>query len=46
MNSAKENNDIRLLIGTFENDKMLGVAFSSFAKSFDIPEKGIELNGL
>ena len=46
MNTAKENNDIRLLIGAFENDKMLGVAFSSFAETFDIPKKGIELNGL
>jgi len=46
MNSAKENNDIRLLIGAFENEKMLGIAFGSFAESFDIPEKGIELNGL
>nr|WP_291578855.1 GNAT family N-acetyltransferase [Clostridium sp. UBA6640] len=46
MNAAKENNDIRLSIGAFEDDKMLGVAFSSFAESFDIPEKGIELNGL
>jgi len=43
---AEENNDIRLLIGAFENDKMLGVAFSSLAETFDIPEKGIELNGL
>lgn len=46
MNSSKENNDIRLLIGAFENDVMLGVAFSSFAETYDIPEKGIELNGL
>ena len=46
MNSAKENNDIRLLIGAFEKDKMLGVAFASFAEVYDIPEKGIELNGL
>jgi GNAT superfamily N-acetyltransferase len=46
MNTAKENNDIRLLIGAFENEKMVGVAFSSFAETFDIPEKGIELNGL
>jgi len=43
---AEENNDIRLLIGAFENDKMLGVAFSSLAETSDIPEKGIELNGL
>jgi len=46
MNTAEENEDIRLLIGAFENDRMLGVAFGSFAESFDIPEKGIELNGL
>lgn len=46
MNTAKENNDIRLLIGAFEEGKMLGVAFSSFAEASDIPEKGIELNGL
>lgn len=43
---AQENNDIRLMIGAFENNKMLGVAFASFAETFDIPEKGIELNGL
>lgn len=46
MRSAEEQNDIRLLIGAFENDKMLGVAFSSFAETSDILEKGIELNGL
>lgn len=46
MNTAEENNDIRLLIGAFEEDKMLGVAFGSFADTFDISEKGIELNGL
>lgn len=46
MNTAKENNDIRLLIGAFEDDKMLGATFSSFAESSDIPKKGIELNGL
>ncbi|WP_432662970.1 GNAT family N-acetyltransferase [Wukongibacter baidiensis] len=46
MNTARENNDIRLLIGAFENDKMLGVAFGSLADTFDIPKNGIELNGL
>ncbi len=46
MNSAKENEDVRLLIGAFEDNKMLGVAFASFAETEDIPEKGIELNGL
>ena len=46
MNLADENEDIRLLIGAFEDSKMLGVAFASFAETEDIPEKGIELNGL
>ncbi|MBI9011492.1 MAG: GNAT family N-acetyltransferase [Clostridiales bacterium] len=46
MNTAKENKDIRLLIGAFEDDKMLAVAFGSFAETDDIPEKGMELNGL
>lgn len=46
MHTAEENNDIRLLIGAFENDKMLGVAFGSFAETDDISENGIELNGL
>ncbi len=46
MNSAEENNDIRLLIGAFENGILLGVAFSSFAEAYDTPQKGIELNGL
>lgn len=46
MHTAQKNNDIRLLIGAFENDKMLGVAFGSIAETYDIPEKGIELNGL
>lgn len=46
MNSAKENCDVRLLIGAFEDDNMLGVAFASFAEVEDIPQNGIELNGL
>ena len=46
MKTAEENNDIRLLIGAFEEEKLLGVAFGSFAEAFDIPQKGIELNGL
>ncbi|WP_192929804.1 GNAT family N-acetyltransferase [Alkaliphilus serpentinus] len=45
MNTAEEHNDIRLLIGAFENNQMLGVAFASFAETDDIPDKGIELNG-
>ncbi|MPN12124.1 hypothetical protein SDC9_159436 [bioreactor metagenome] len=46
MNTAEENNDIRMLVGAFEGERMLGVAFCSFAETFDIPERGIELNGL
>lgn len=46
MSSAEENEDVRLLVGAFEDNKMLGVAFASFAEIEDIPEKGIELNGL
>lgn len=46
MNGAKENNDVRLLVGAFEDEKMVGVAFGSFAETYDVAEKGIELNGL
>ncbi len=46
MHTAQENDDIRLLIGAFENDKMLGFAAGSFAETEDIAENGIELNGL
>ena len=46
MKSAKENNDVRMLIGAFENGNMLGAAFASFAETGDIKERGIELNGL
>ena len=45
--TAEDYGDIRLLIGAFENDKMLGVAFASFAEVEDVPENnGVELNGL
>jgi len=43
---GEEDNDVRLGLGAFEDEKMLGVAFSSFAEDFDIHERGIELNGL
>lgn len=46
MNTPDENNDIRMLIGAFENSNLLGVAFASFVVSKDAPENGIELNGL
>lgn len=46
MNTPDEHNDIRLLLGAFENSDLLGVAFASFVDSKDAPENGIELNGL
>ena len=46
MNTPDEYNDIRILVGAFENSKLLGVAFASFVDSKDAPESGIELNGL
>ncbi len=45
MHKAQEN-DIRLCLGAFEDERMLGVTFSSLAETSDIPEQGIELNGL
>ncbi len=45
--TAKNYDDVRLLIGAFENEKMLGVAFASFAEVEDVAgNKGVELNGL
>lgn len=46
MHTANEHDDIRLLIGAFENGELLGVAFGSLAEIEDIKENGIELNGL
>ncbi|WP_073589927.1 GNAT family N-acetyltransferase [Anaerocolumna xylanovorans] len=45
MHAGIENNDVRALLGAFENDKMLGVAFVSYAEIED-SNSGIELNGL
>lgn len=45
MHHGIENNDVRSLIGAFENDKLLGVVFASFAEKED-SDCGIELNGL
>jgi GNAT superfamily N-acetyltransferase len=45
MHHAKENNDVRTLIGAFENNEMLGVAFASFAEEED-GKDAFELNGL
>ncbi|WP_066719249.1 GNAT family N-acetyltransferase [Clostridium sp. Marseille-P299] len=41
---GKEFNDIRLLLGAFENGELLGLAASNIAKYDDIPVNGIELN--
>jgi len=46
MHTAEDHQDIRLLLGAFENEHLLGVAFASFAEAEDIPKNGIELNGL
>ena len=46
VNSPDEYNDIRVFIGAFEDDELLGVAAASFVESKDAPQKGIELNGL
>jgi len=45
MHTGIENNDVRSLLGAFENDKMLGVAFASYSEKED-SYCGIELNGL
>jgi hypothetical protein len=42
----KEANDVRTLIGVFEDSHLLGCAFASFADIYDCEENGIELNGL
>ncbi|MBN1777750.1 MAG: GNAT family N-acetyltransferase [Clostridiales bacterium] len=46
MHTAQEHQDVRLLLGAFENERLLGVAFASLAEAEDISQNGIELNGL
>ncbi len=46
MNTPDEHNDIRIFIGAFESEELLGVAAASFIESKDTPENGVELNGL
>ena len=46
MIQADKWNDVRVLLGVFEREKMLGIAFCSFIESKDSPEEGMELNGL
>lgn len=41
---GKVYNDIRLLIGAFENGELLGIAASNLAKFEDISYNGMELN--
>lgn len=45
MHTGIENNDVRSLLGAFEDDRMLGVAIASYAEKED-SDCGIELNGL
>lgn len=44
--NEKEANDLRTLIGVFEDGHLLGCAFASLADIYDCEENGIELNGL
>ena len=46
LNTPDEHNDIRVFIGAFEDNHLLGVAAASFVESKDAPQEGIELNGL
>jgi len=46
MNTPDESNDLRVFIGAFEANQLLGVAAGSFVESKDSPNAGIELNGL
>jgi GNAT superfamily N-acetyltransferase len=46
MLTAEQINDLRCLIGVFNQHKLIGVAFASFIESIHAPEEGIELNGL
>lgn len=46
MHNGVANNDVRVLIGAFENGMFLGAAFASFAEECDIKSNGIDLNGL
>lgn len=40
-----DNNDVRVMLGAYEEDNLLGAAFASFAEKEDA-EKGVEINGL
>ena len=46
MYKATDNNDIRVTLGAFEDNELIGVVAGSIAEKTDISEKGIECNGL
>ena len=46
LSEAENNNDCRVVIGAFEDDKFLGFAAAIFAETFDIENNGFELNYL
>ena len=46
LNILDEHNDIRVFIGAFEGNELLGIAAASFVESKYAPQEGIELNGL
>lgn len=46
VNTPDVHNDIRVFVGAFDGDALLGVAAGSFVHAKDAPEDGIELNGL
>ncbi len=44
--TAFGHNDVRLIIGAFKDNQPLGAAIGSLAEVADIPQIGMELNGL
>ncbi len=44
LSNAESNNDFRIIVGAFEDDKFLGFAAASFAETFDVASNGFELN--
>ena len=46
MYTATDNNDIRITCGAFDGDELVGFVAGSIAEITDIPQKGIECNGL
>jgi len=46
MYKAVDNNDIRVILGAFEENELLGVVAGSIAEETGVSEKSIECNGL